>query len=154
MAIKFNDTYIDSIARAHLEPGEQIVARSAGVHRPWWTLGIWFFWKTYLVLATNRRLILAEHRRGLMYDRLEKVESVPFGEITKAKVSGLLLKKKLNLVFQNGRSAISMVLPGLFGPIPKSVAGAKQVVSSWEQGKSLPARTASSDARPARVAMA
>lgn len=139
MAIKFNDTYVDSIARAHLEPGEQIVARSAGVHRPWWTLGIWYFWKTYLVLATNRRLLLVEHRRGLLYDRLEKVDSIAFGEITTAKVSGLLLKKKLNLAFQNGRSALSLVLPGLFGPMPKSAAGAKEVVSSWEQGKALPA---------------
>ena len=54
----------------------------------------------------NRRLLLVEHRRGLLYDRLEKVDSISFGEITTAKVSGLLLKKKLNLAFQSGRAAV------------------------------------------------
>jgi hypothetical protein len=146
MAIKFNETYIDNIARGHLEPGEQIVARSAGVHRPWWSLGLWLFSRTYLVIATNRRILLAEHRRGLVYDRLEKVEAVPFGEISKAALSGLLLKKKLHLAFLNGRRTIAIVLTGLFGPIANSVAGAKKIVASWSQGKTLPVRTSASPA--------
>ena len=142
MGIKFTDAYIDNIARAHLEPGEQIVARSAGVHRPFWTLGFIWFWKTYLVLATDRRIILAEHRRGLFYDRLERVDAVPYSGVATAKVSGLLLKKKLKLAFQDGRSALALVLPGFPGPIARAKAGAKDVVAPWEQGKALPAPAA------------
>lgn len=142
MAIKFNETYVDSIARGHLEPGEQVVARAAGVHKPLWALGIPFFFKTFLILATDRRLLLMEHRRGLIYDRLERVESVPFGEVQTAKVAGLLLKKKLKLAFASGRAKLALALPGFFGPLPRNTQGAKDLVSAWERGKSLPAPAA------------
>jgi hypothetical protein len=134
MAIRYSDAYIETIARAHLQPGEQIIGRAAGIHRPWYTLGVMLFWKNYLVIATNQRLLLAEHRRGLLYDRLEAVHSVPWNQVANAKVSGLL-KKKLNLAF--GQKKIKLNLPGFLGPMPKNVLGAKAVASTWQQAKAL-----------------
>lgn len=137
MAIKFNETYINTLAKAHA-PGDTVVASSAGVHKPIWALGLPFFFKSYLLIATDRSLLLVEHRRGLFYDRMEKVERFAWGEVSAAKVSGLLLKKKLKLAFSNGRAALAIVLPGLLGPIPKAKLAAKTLVTTWERGKALP----------------
>ncbi len=134
--IKYNDAYIEHIVRAHLQPGEQLMSRTAGVHRPLWTLGIRFFWRNYLLLATNQRLILVEHRRGLIYDRLEKVESIPWNAFTKAKVSGLM-SKKLKLTF--GARSLKLRVPALFAPMSRNVQGAKGIVSTWQQGMALAA---------------
>lgn len=136
MAIKYSDAYIETVARAHLNQGEQIIGKAAGVHRPFWSLGIMLFWKNYLVLATNQRLLLIEHRRGFIYDRLEAVHSIGWNEVGEAKVSGLL-KKKLKLKFAGARPNLALNLPGLFGPMPKNVAGAKAVAGTYQQAKQL-----------------
>ena len=141
MAIKFNETYIDTLAKAHA-PGESVVASSAGVHKPFWALGVPFFFKTYLMIATERSLILVEHRRGLLYDRVERVERFAWSEVAEAKVSGLLLKKKLKISFANGHASVAVPLPGLFGPIKQAKQGAQTLVSTWQRGKALPSTPA------------
>ncbi|MCA9607585.1 MAG: hypothetical protein KC619_18385 [Myxococcales bacterium] len=141
MAIKFNPQYVDTLAKAYA-PQETVVASSAGVHKPIWALGLPFFFKTYLFIATDRRLLVVEHRRGLMYDRIEKVERFAWSEIASAKVAGLLLKKSLKLTFTTGRAALSAVLPGLFGPIAKAKPGAQSLVDTWQRGKALPSTPA------------
>jgi hypothetical protein len=134
MAIRYSDAYVDTIARAHLQQGEQIIGRAAGVHRPWYTLGIMLFWKNYLVIATTHRLLLVEHRRGFLYDRLEAVHSVPWNAVSNAKVSGLI-GKKLKLAYEQKK--LTLRLPGFLGPIPRNVAGAKSVSATWQQARSL-----------------
>lgn len=142
MAIKFNPQYVDTLAKAYA-PQETVVASSAGVHKPIWALGMPFFFKTYLFIATDRRLLVVEHRRGLMYDRIEKVERFAWSEIASAKVAGLLLKKTLKLTFTTGRAALSAVLPGmLFAPLAKAKAGATALVDTWQQRKALPSSPA------------
>ena len=141
MAIKFNPTYVETLAKAHA-PGETVLGTSAGVHKPFWALGIPFFFKTYLLIATQSRLLVAEHRRGLLLDRLESVERIAWSEITTAKLSGLFLKKKLKLAFSHGRAALAITLPGFFGPIPKPAQGAKALVTTWEQRRALPSTPA------------
>lgn len=150
MAIKFNPTYIDTLARAYA-PNETVVASTAGVHKPLWALGIPFFFKTFLLIATQRKLLVVEHRRGLLLDRIESVDTIAWSEVSTAKVSGLLLKKKLKMAFTTGREAISMALFGFFGPIPKSADGAKAVVATWEQGKALPSTPAPALGAPAAM---
>ena len=140
MAIKFNPQYIDTLAKAYA-PQETVVASSAGVHKPIWALGIPFFFKTYLFIATDRRLLVVEHRRGLLYDRVEKVERFAWSELASAKVAGLL-RKKLRLAFTTGRAALSVALPGLFGPIAKAKPGAVALVDAWNRGKALPSSPA------------
>lgn len=141
MAIKFNQQYIDTLANAHA-PGETVVGASAGVHKPIWALGVPFFFKTYLFIATERSLVLVEHRRGLFYDRVEQVERFAWSEVTEAKVSGLLLKKKLKLAFSNGHPPVTAQLPGLLGPIAKAKPSAKALVETWQRGKALPSTPA------------
>ena len=141
MAIKFNQAYIDTLAKAHA-PQETVLATSAGVHKPIWALGIPFFFKTYLLIATERRLLVVEHRRGFLYDRMEKVERFAWSEVASAKVAGLRLKKTLKLAFTNGQAAISMVLPGLLGPIAQAKQGAQTLVEAWQRGKTLPSTPA------------
>ena len=149
MAIKFNPTYIDTIARAYA-PNETVVASTAGVHKPFWALGIPFFFKTFLLIATQRKLLVVEHRRGLLLDRIESVDTVAWSEVSSAKVGGLL-KKKLKMAFTTGREAISMALFGFLGPIARSAEGAKAVVGAWEQGKALPSTPAPALGAPAAM---
>jgi len=141
MAIKFNQQYIDTLASAHA-PGETVVGATAGVHKPVWALGVPFFFKTYLFIATERSLVLIEHRRGLLYDRVESATRFAWSEVTEAKVSGLLLKKKLQLTFSNGHPAVKAQLPGLLGPIAKAKPAAKTLVETWQRGKALPSTPA------------
>lgn len=140
MAIKFNQTYIDTLARAYA-PNDNVVASTGGVHKPFWALGIPFFFKTYLLIATQRKLLVVEHRRGLLLDRMESVDAVAWSEVQSAKVSGLL-RKKLKLAFTTGRAAISMAIFGMIGPVAKAADGAKALVGAWQQGKALPSSPA------------
>lgn len=143
MAIKFTQTYIDTIARSHLPAGEQVVAATAGVYKPLFGMAPPFFWKKFLVVGSRTRLLLVEHRRGILFDRLEKIESYAWSELSTLKVSGLLLKKKLKMMFSTGREALTIELPGfLFSPIARAIDGAKQLVGSWDQGKLLPSTPA------------
>jgi hypothetical protein len=138
--IKYSNAYAETIARAHLDQDEQILAKAAGVHRPWYTGGFVWFWKFYYVVATNKRLLLCEHRRGLFYDRLEAVHSVPWNELNQVKVAGLLLKKTLKI--QWAGSKLALRLPRLLSPTPANIVNAKHVATTWNQAKQLPAPAA------------
>lgn len=141
MAIKFNAQYIDTLAKAHA-PQETVVATTAAVHKPIWALGIPFFFTTFLFIATERRLLVVQHKRGLLYDRMEKVERFAWSEISSAKVSGLM-KKKIALAFTTGRAKLSAALPGLFfAPIAKAKPGAATLVDTWQRQKALPSSPA------------
>lgn len=132
--IRYSDAYIETIARAHLQQGEQIIGRTAGVLRPWYSFGIMLFWKNYLVMATTHRLLLVEHRRGFIYDRLEAVHSIPWAAVNSAKVSGLI-GKKLKLAFEHQK--MTLRLPWFLPPVPKNIAGAKSVGATWEQARAI-----------------
>src|SRR5262245_22002236 len=98
MSIKFNDLYVNTIARGLLEPGEQLAGATMGYHTPFWSklFGLWrFFTRKYLVLATTQRVIFVEHRHGLFYERVESVESIPWRAVDQAKVGGLFGTKLL-----------------------------------------------------------
>jgi hypothetical protein len=135
--IKYSNAYVETVARAHLDQDEQILAKAGGVHRPWYTGGFIWFWKFYFVVATNKRVLLCEHRRGLFYDRLEAVHSVPWNELTEVKVAGLFIKKTLKLQF-NGQK-LALRLPRLFAPTPANVINAKHVATTWNQAKQMAA---------------
>lgn len=136
--IKFNDVYIEAMARGLLQEGEQLVARTAGSQTPFWAFGAPFFRHSYLVLVTTHRLILVDHRRGFLYERLDKVESFPLSHLDGLKVSGFLFKKALKFrVPSQGRSFKITLAGGLFSPIKGALAGARQLTAAWQGTLSL-----------------
>ena len=69
--IKYNDVYVSTLARGLCQPNEQFVAASAGSYQSFWTFKIPFFRHSYLLFATSDRLVVIDHRRGFLFDRMD-----------------------------------------------------------------------------------
>ena len=69
MAFRFTDQHAMSLVASHLYPGEQVLFRSRGVEKPWYSRLFWelgsFMWKYWLVVATNQRIVFVQHK-GLL----------------------------------------------------------------------------------------
>jgi hypothetical protein len=137
MGIKITDLYVNTVARGLLQPGEQLVARTSGQHQPWWSLQIPFLKHSYLLLVTSHRLIVVDHRKGLMHDRMDKVDSIPWSSIETAKLSGIGFTKKLVVKSPQVGKPIKMKIAGGFLSPKGNVDGAKAVVSTWQQSRQL-----------------
>ncbi|HVH43832.1 MAG TPA: hypothetical protein VM925_15875 [Labilithrix sp.] len=135
----FSDLHVELLSRGVLEPGESLVAKTVARYRPWWALG--FVDREYLVLATDRRLVLLDHRAGffglIWPTRLFAVDSIPWAQVQEAKVKGLF-KKKLRVIGQGERGPVklSMKLSGWpFGPLlamKGNIQGAKNVAQAFQ----------------------
>ncbi len=133
--IKYNDIYVSTLARGICNPGEQVVAAGAGTYQSFWTFKIPFFRHDYLLLATSERLIVVDHRKGLLFDRMDAVESFRWVDIGELKLGGVF-SKKLVLKDVATRRTLKMKLPRL-EPIAKNKASLKKVVQTWEQRRAL-----------------
>jgi hypothetical protein len=135
--IKYNDVYVSTLARGLCQPNEQFVAASAGSYQSFWTFKIPFFRHSYLLFATSDRLVVIDHRRGFLFDRMDKVESYRWNEIASMKLSGAF-SKKLVVKDASNRVVLNARLPKLFGsPIPQAKSAAQVVVQTWEQRRQL-----------------
>ncbi len=140
----FTDSHIQIMSRGLLEPGEQLVARGVAVHAPWWTFGIKWFHKTFLLLSTDQRLVMVEHKndfwmRGLKTD---KVHSMPFSQVSELKVKGLFLKKKLRVVGQSNHGPVKATyrVPGwLLSPIQNNLQNLKTIEQTAAASRQLAA---------------
>ena len=141
LAMYFTDSHVQIVSRGVLENGERLVARGVAVHAPWWTFGIKLLHKTFLLLSTDQRLVMVEHKndfflRGLKTD---KVHSLPWSQVSELKVKGLFLKKKLRVVGQGnfGPIAATYKVPGFLGPISDNVQNLRQMEQTAASQRSL-----------------
>ena len=105
----FSDLHVQLLSRGILNPGEQLLGQTVTGYMPWWAFGM--IRRQYLVLATDQRLILVDHRFSFlrpMVQRLHQVDSMTWNNVAEAKVTGLLLKKKLKVVGHGERGPISL----------------------------------------------
>lgn len=140
----FSDLHVQLLSRGILNPGEQLLGQTVTGYMPWWAFGM--IRRQYLVLATDQRLILVDHRFSFlqpMVQRLHQVDSMTWNNVAEAKVTGLFLKKKLKVVGQGERGPISLkmvitnTLFGLLAPMKNNMQGARAVASaalSMKQG--------------------
>ncbi len=144
----FSDLHVQILARGILEPGEQLVGQTVTSYMPWWAFG--FIRRQYLVLATDRRLVLVDHRYSFwqpLEQRLHQVDSMTWGNVQELKVKGLFLKKKLSVRGMGERGPISLTMPipngffGLLAPMKNNIDGAKTVAAAF-QGTQAPALAA------------
>jgi Bacterial PH domain len=143
MGIKFTDLHVNTLAKGLLDPGEQLVDRAIASRQPWWSLKIPLFKRTWLLLATNQRLIIIEHRRGLVDDRMDKVDSLPWTSIEQTKLSGMGFSKKISVkAAQRGIAFTGKVDGGFLAAHKGNINGAKAIVSTWQGAKALPAARA------------
>jgi hypothetical protein len=137
--LKYTDIYVQTIARGLMTGNEQLLGAAAAVKSPFIKLGPWFD-RHYLVLSTNQRVILVEHRKGLLYARLNAVESFAWNQIEELKIKGLFAAKKL--VLHAGVRKLALKLTAFLGPLPNNLNAARAIESHFEQSRSLPAAAA------------
>ncbi len=135
----FSDLHVQLMARGILNPGEQLVGQTSTFYMPWWALG-WIN-RRHLVLATNQRLIVVEHRLGFFpfgY-RVHLVHSMPWASVQELKVKGIFNKR---LVVQgagdNGPVSIKAGIPntlfGLLAPMRNNLPGARTIEGHFKSG--------------------
>ena len=137
--IKFNEAYVNTVARGLLQGDEQLLAATAGTAQSFWTFRIPFWRHNYLLLATNLRLIAVDHRRGLVFDRMDAVQSFRWSEIGAMKLGGLFFKK---LVVRDNTNRVllkAQLPPALITPIRFAKRAAQTLVQTWNASRQLPA---------------
>ena len=135
----FSDLHVQLLSKGILGPGEQLVSQTVTSYMPWWAFGL--IQRQHLVLATDQRLILVEHRRGFfpVSQRLHDVDSLAWSNVQELKVTGLLLKKKLKIKGTGERGPVShkFVVPnalfGLLAPMKNNMQGARAVAAVHQQ---------------------
>jgi hypothetical protein len=138
----FTDLHVDLLTQALLQPGEQRLGQTATRYIPWWALG--FVNKAYLVIATDQRIILIEHRMAWLHQsmKLHSVESIPWGGVEEARVTGLFNKKlRLRGRSHSGPLALKVGIPntlfGLLAPMRNNVAGARAIANAFTASRAL-----------------
>ncbi len=140
----FTDLHIELLSRSLLEPGEQLVSQTTTDYLPWWALG--FINRQYLILATDRRLIIVDHRMRFFPFalKLHAVESIPWAQVQEARVTGFFpLKKKMKIVGHGDRgpvkhkTVISNRFFGLFAMMKNNMQGAKNIHAHAQNRASL-----------------
>jgi len=143
--IKYSDVYVQTVARGLCHPGEQFVAACAGSYKSFWSLGIPFFRHAYLLIATSERLLVVDHRKGLIYDRMDRIDSYPWSDLGTVKLGGVF-SKKIVVKDTANRAVLKVKVPGFLGPVANNGGAARALVQTWEQRRAL-------GAAPARAAL-
>ena len=135
----FSDLHVQLLARGILNPGEQLLSQTSTFYLPWWALG--FINRRHLVLATDQRLIVIEHRFGLfpVGYRVHVVHSMPWGSVREAKLKGIFAKKLL-LAGDGDNGPVSIKAPvpntlfGLLAPMRNNLQGARTIDAHFKSG--------------------
>jgi hypothetical protein len=135
MALRFSDLHAMTLALPHLAPGEKFLYRALGIERPWWSTVLsrlgFFFWRYFLLVATDQRLVLIRHA-GLLGGYGERaVESLGWREIDQAELGWGVLSKTLRVTAHGKRweRAIEVSRFALDG----NFAAAEGLVATWER---------------------
>ena len=134
--IKYSDVYVSILAKGLCHPGEQFVGACALRHQPFWSFGAPLFSHAYLLVATTHRLFALDHRRGLIFDRLDRADAWAWSDLGAVKLGGLL-RKKITVKDRAGRTLVQGKVTGFLGPMANNGASARAIVQTWEQRAQL-----------------
>ena len=135
--IKYSDVYVSILAKGLLHPGEQFVSACAVNHQPFWSFGIPLFKHSYLLVATTHRLIALDHRKGFLFDRLDRADSYAWGDVSQMKLAGIFTKKVV-VKDRAGRTVVKGKVSGFLGPMSNNGQSARSIVQAFEQTQRLP----------------
>jgi hypothetical protein len=141
MAFRFTEQHAHSLVAPHLQPGEQLLHRVRGVEKPWWTVLLFrmggLFWRNFLVVATNQRVIFVRHAGLLGGYGAKNVESIGWHEIDRTHLGWGIFNKKLS-VSANSRRFKRTVELGRFW-LKGNFDGGKGITATHQQVRmSLP----------------
>jgi hypothetical protein len=140
----FSDLHVQLLAKGILNPGEQLVGQTVTAYHPWWAFG--FIRRQYLVLATDQRLILVDHRYSFWLPlemRLHQVDSMAWSSVQELKMKGIFNKKlRVKGIGERGPISLTMPIPnylfGLLAPMRNNMAGARSVAAAFQGAAGAP----------------
>lgn len=140
MSLRYSDLHLQILTRGLLDPGEQLTGHVATLRSPWYGFGL--LTKQFLLVATDRRLLVVEHTKSWIYRAfvISRVESVPWSNVEELALRGLIAKTKLRLVARTSRGTekLSMKIPGMFAPIRDNGRAGRAVVATFQAQRALP----------------
>jgi hypothetical protein len=127
----------EEVIARHLYPGEQILHSVRGVERPFWALILLAFaflvHRRYLVVATDRRLLLIADDSWFGGDEERGFASLPWGELERAELKEGFFWRTLRISAHAGRWRRSI-------RVRPDYAAHEGIVSAWERRRRRPAR--------------
>ncbi len=141
MAFRFTDQHAMSLVAPHLYPGEQVLFRSRGVEKPWYSrvfsrLGS-LFWRYWLVVATNQRIVFVQHKGLLGGYAAKRTEAFSWAELDQVSLGWGIFNKTLSVRGRAKGFSRSVIIPR--GWMKGNFDAARGATSTWEQNRaSLP----------------
>lgn len=141
MAFRFTDQHAMSLVAPLLFPGEQVLFRARGVEKPWYSTVLWklggLFWRYWLVVATNQRLVLVQHKGLLGGYGAKRNETFAWNELDQVALGWGIFNKTLRFKSAAKRFARSIIVPRFW--MKGNFAAAEGASGAWQQNRhSLP----------------
>jgi len=137
MPLRLTEEHAMSLIQPHLNPGEQILYKGHGIEQPWWThlirIGA-FFWKYFIVVGTNQRLMLIQVS-SLWKEKA--FESVDWRDLERCEVKWGLLMKPLVVAAPALKWKHKINMPR-FSVLKGNLESALGIVDTWQKTKALP----------------
>jgi hypothetical protein len=139
----FTELHVQTLARGLLEPQERLLGQTATEFMPWWGLG--FVRRTHLVLATQHRVVVIEHRVSWFRcaAKMTSIEALPWHAIDEFRITRSLFGKKLVVRARtlNGIFSLKSWIPntffGLLAPMENNVKGARAAALAFDTTRQL-----------------
>ena len=141
MPLRLTEEHANTLIQPHLNAGEEILFKGHGIERPWWTYIIRigaFFWKYYIVVGTNQRVMLIQV--STLWKE-KAFESVDWKDLDRVEVTWGVFMKPLVLQASALKWKHKIDIPR-FSPIKGNLEAALGMVAQWQKQKALPAASA------------
>lgn len=137
MAFRFTDQHAMSLVAPLLFPGEQVLYRARGVEKPWYSTVLWklgsLFWRYWLVVATNQRLILVQHKGLLGGYGAKRNETFSWSELDQVALGWGIFNKTLRFKSAAKRFARNIIVPRFW--MKGNFDAAAGASGAWEQNR-------------------
>ncbi len=134
MVFGFTDQHAMTLVSPLLFPGEQVLFRARGVEKPWFSSLLWqfgaVFWRYWLVVATNQRLVLIEHGGCFRRYAPTKNETFAWAELDRVALGWGVFNRTLRLESSGRDLARSIVVPRSW--MKRNWHAAEGVCSTWQ----------------------
>ena len=152
MALSLNEKHVTALINPQLAPNERVLFRARGVEKPWYSrvfsrFGS-FFWRGYVVAATDQRLLFVQHGGLLSGFAVKKIDTLGWQEIDRTNLGWGVLNKNLTVRSQARGFAKTVVL-GRFW-MKGNFPAAEGVVQTWNQSRGALTGAPQSAALPPR----
>jgi hypothetical protein len=135
MAFRFTEQHAMTLVGPNLYPGEQVLHRATGVERPWYSR-IFFrigalFWRYYLVVATNQRILFVQHKTFWGRYAAKRVDALAWGEVERATLGWGVFQKKLAVRAPARGFAKSVHIQRFW--LKGNFDGARGIIDTWQR---------------------